>query len=366
MAKSIYSAIGLMSGSSLDGIDLVYCQFEEEGGQWKYEIVHSDFTPYPNKWKLRLRNLVLQNAITYLKTHTFYGHYLGEVINEFIKKYDLADKVDFIASHGQTIFHQPDNLLTSQIGDGAAIASKTHLPVICNFRNTDVALRGQGAPIVPVGDRHLFADYRLCLNLGGIANISCKVSPAYIIAYDICANNLILNRLAGRLQLEYDEDGKHAAQGVVHEELLEELNNSWYYKKEYPKSLSGGWVNKVIIPIFKRFRMSPQDHLRTAVEHIAYQIGQDIKRIYQHEQIRNHQDKMLVTGGGAFNKFLIQRLAQHSPVDLVIPDSQTIEFKEALIMAFVGALRIRQEPNCLKSVTGADYDNIGGAIYAAN
>lgn len=365
---STYKVIGLMSGSSLDGVDLVYCKFENVAGKWQYEILETAYTPYPTKWKLRLRNLVLQNAITYIKTHTFYGHYLAELINQFIAQKEIdKQEIDFIASHGQTIFHQPDKLLTSQIGDGAAIAVKTGLPVICNFRTCDVALGGQGAPIVPIGDVHLFAEHRFCLNLGGIANISCKVNDERVIAYDTCASNLVLNKLAGHFNLDYDEGGKIAAQGKVHDDLLAELNSSWYYRKPYPKSLSGGWVNRVMLPIFNRFRVTPQGKLRTAVEHMAIQIATEINHIYEREGIPpNPEDSMLVTGGGALNTFLMERIADKAPVKVVIPDEDTVNFKEALIMGFIGVLRIREEVNCLSSVTGAKKDTVGGTIYYAD
>lgn len=361
-----YNVIGMMSGSSLDGIDLVYCTFEYDEGQWSYAIVQSEFIPYPHKWKLRLRNLVLQNAITYIKTHTFYGHYIGEVIQDFVKKYELEGKVDFIASHGQTIFHQPDKLLTSQIGDGAAIAIRTKIPVICNFRTNDVAVGGQGAPIVPIGDRHLFSDYRFCLNLGGIANISAEIDGKRIVAYDICACNLLLDRLAHEVDKDYDPEGQIAASGLIHPPLLEELNQSWYYNKSYPKSLSAGWVNKVILPIFRHYPIPIENLLRTVVEHIAQQIGRDIEHIYEQENMDKAEgEQLLITGGGAFNTFLIQRIQANTSLNVVVPDDVTVKFKEALIMAFVGVLRMRGEPNCLACVTGAKRDTVGGMIYHA-
>lgn len=359
-----YKAIGLMSGTSLDGIDLAYVQFTKEDDKWTYQILQTAYVPYPNKWKLRLGKLVLQNAITYLKTHTFYGHYLGEVLNDFIETYQIREEVDFIASHGQTIFHQPEHFLTSQIGDGAAIAAKTKLPVVCNFRTVDVALQGQGAPIVPIGDKHLFNEYKFCLNLGGIANISTELNSGEMLGYDICACNLVLNKLANQLGFNYDNSGQIAESGKVNQDLLKELAASWYYDKAYPKTLGGGWVNKVFTPIFKNFHISIEDKLRTAVEHIAIQITRDINLIYAQERLlQTSTDSLLVTGGGAYNAFLINRLKEMAPVNIVVPDAATIDYKEALLMAFIGVLRVRGEVNCLSSVTGADMDNVGGAIY---
>ncbi|MEZ4886385.1 MAG: anhydro-N-acetylmuramic acid kinase [Chitinophagales bacterium] len=363
-----YKTIGVMSGSSLDGVDLAYCHFEEENGQWKFDILQAETIPFPPKWELRLSKLVMQNAVTFIKTHTFLGHYLGDMINDFINRHHLQSEVDFIASHGHTVFHDPKNLFTSQIGDGAAISAKTRLPVVCDFRTCDVALEGEGAPIVPIGDIHLFGGHRFCLNLGGIANISCKVNPEKIVAYDICGANMVLNQWANELNVDYDKDGHIAASGEIDPYLLEDLNRSLYYRKSYPKSLGNDWVRDVFLPLFHRSDAPVEDFLRTAVEHIAIQIAKDIKHIYKREGIthdKDLQDSMLVTGGGALNVFLMQRIADHAPVEVVIPNRKVVEFKEALIMGFIGVLRMRKEVNCLSSVTGAKADTIGGCIYEA-
>jgi len=359
-----YNVIGIMSGSSLDGIDLAFCKFTGEKRDWNFELLAKEVIPYPTKWKLRLANLTLQNAITYIKTHTFYGHYVGKVVAEFIDKNGIADNLDFIASHGQTIFHQPDNLLTSQIGDPAAIAFETGFPVIANFRNTDVAAGGQGAPIAPVADQILFKEYSHLLNLGGICNIECKVSEDRIIGYDICAVNMLLNALADEMDLPYDEDGKIARSGMIDQRLLDELNSSWYFDKLYPKSLSGGWVAKVIKPIFSRFDLPTTDKLKTACEHIAEQIAREIDVIYKREKLEKSPDhKMLLTGGGAFNKYLVERIEALSPIPVELPEPDIIEFKEAILIALMGVLRVENEVNVLSSATGAKMDTIGGCIY---
>jgi len=359
-----YHVIGVMSGSSLDGIDLAYCKFEGEQMNWKYELLIKAYIPYPTKWKLRLANLTLQNAITYIKTHTFFGHYMGTVINEFIRQNSIEDNLDFIASHGQTIFHQPDNLLTSQIGDASAIAYETGFPVIANFRNNDVAAGGQGAPIAPIGDLILFPQYSHLLNLGGISNISFKVNDHKVIGYDICAVNMLLNALAGELDMPFDKDGKTAESGKIHQNLLDELNSSWYFDKRYPKSLSGGWVAKVIMPIFGRYDCSIADKLKTACEHIAEQIAREIKVIYEQEKLSiDPAHKICLTGGGAFNKYLASRIAALSPIPVELPDKDIIQFKEAILMALMGVLRVENINNIIASVTGARFDTIGGCIY---
>ena len=259
----IYKTIGVMSGSSLDGVDLAYCHFEEENGQWTYDILEAETIPFPAKWELRLRKLLAQDALTFIKTHTYFGHYLGDTLNDFIARHELKGKVQFIASHGHTIYHEPEKMLTSQIGDGAAISAKTGLPVVCNFRTCDVALKGEGAPIVPIGDIHLFSQHRFCLNLGGIANISCKVNERKIVSYDTCPANVVLNQLANVLNVDYDKDGHIARSGEIDGYLLEDLNQSAYYFKNYPKSLGRTWINNSFMPIFNRSDVPIEDLLRT-------------------------------------------------------------------------------------------------------
>jgi anhydro-N-acetylmuramic acid kinase len=359
-----YNVIGLMSGSSLDGVDIAFIHLTENDGAWNYNIEIAECIPFPQKWRLRLQSLVLQNAVTYLKTDTYFGHFIGDLVKKFVEEHQLDGKVDFVASHGQTIFHQPENQMTSQIGDGAAIASECGLPVICNFRTMDVALGGQGTPIAPIGDKILFPNFRYCLNLGGIANISAKLDDGRLIGFDICGANMVLNMLAGDIDLDFDKDGSVAKEGHVNEELLNDLNNQWYYEKTYPKSLGGGWVTKVFMPLFKKYRISSEDKLRTACEHIALQVAKDLNVIMEREGIaKNPDDQMLVTGGGAFNKTLIERIAVNIPVQLVVPDATSIKFKESLIIALMGAMRLRGEINVLSSVTGAKEDSIGGEIY---
>ncbi len=361
---SSYKVIGLMSGSSLDGLDIAYCEFKEDGGKWSYEVLKSACIPYPVVWQLRLSKLVLQNAINYLKTHFFFGHYLGNLVNDFIEEHGIRDEADFIASHGQTIFHQPENKLTSQIGDGSAIAAETGLPVVCDFRTMDVALGGQGTPIVPIGEKYLYPGYKFYLNLGGIVNISCHVSEDVQVAFDICAANLALNALARDLNAPYDAGGEFAASGQMNEDLLDNLNQSWYFEKDYPKSLSGGWVSRVFMPVIRRSNINTEDKLNTVCEHIALQIAKDINYIQTKENISFKGDEqMLVTGGGALNKFLVERIQSHSPIELVVPEEQTIQFKEAIIIGLAGALRVNKQPNMLSSVTGSSQDNIGGCIY---
>lgn len=359
-----YRVIGLMSGSSLDGLDIAYCEINCDESNWSYQIKIAETIPFTPKWKLRLEKLVLQNAVTYIKTHAYLGHYFGELTKAFIEKHKLFDEVDFIASHGQTVFHQPDKGFTSQIGDPSAIAVKTGLPVIADFRNVDVALEGQGTPIAPVVDKLFFSKYRFLLNMGGIANLTFQENGVPKAAFDITPVNLILNKMAGKMHLDFDRDGDIARSGNIIDNLYSDLNQSHYYAKDYPKSLSGGWVSKVMAPLVARYREPIPDKLRTLCEHISYQIAEAIKLVAEREgAVISENEQMIVSGGGALNKYLVELIDQKSPVTVVVPDEQTIHFKESLLMCLMGVLRVRNEVNCISAVTGSKFDNIGGAIY---
>ena len=353
-----------MSGSSLDGLDIAYCHITHEGGNWSYKIVQAECIEYSQKWKLRLAKLALQNAITYLKASAYYGQHLGNIVKKYIEDHNL--EVDFIASHGHTVFHQPENNVSSQVGDGAALAAVTGLPVVSELRSMDVNLNGQGAPLVPVGDRHLFPGYSFWINLGGIGNISCQTNNGNMIGFDICPVNYVLNDLAGTTGAEFDENGNLGRAGNINNEMLEELNSNWYYDKPFPKSLGVGWINKVIFPIISNYNhISVNDKLRTMYEHIALQITGTINSLIENNAAQNDHNKILITGGGAFNGFLIERIKEHTSLQVDVPDSEVIKFKEALIMAFIGALRMRNEVNCLASVTGASRDSVVGAVHWA-
>lgn len=353
-----YKVIGMMSGTSMDGIDLAYCEFTELNGTWSFEIKAAETIPYETKWRNRLSQLYKQTAMIYAKTHAYYGRYIGELIREFISKHKVH--AEFIASHGHTVFHSPENFYTSQIGCGANISAATGLPVVCDFRSTDVALGGQGAPLVPIGDKYLFSEFGFCLNLGGFANISANAS-GIMRAFDIAPCNIVLNRCARMLDALYDEDGAFAASGSVNQELLQELNNIEFYRQNEPKSLSREWINTSFWPLNKNYRISPQDKLATLCEHIAIQVAAAVHKINGELEIKNQ--RMLLTGGGALNQYLVERLREKSPLELVLPEQETINFKEALIFAFLGVLRVQHKHNCLQSVTGASHDNIGGAMY---
>ena len=344
-----YKVIGLMSGTSLDGLDVCYAVFTHENEKWTYTIQAAETFPYSPKIKESLENAHLLSALDFILLSKQYGRFIGKMTNVFMEAYNC--RPNFIASHGHTVFHQPEIQLTYQIGDGASIAATTLLPVICDFRNFDVALGGQGAPLVPIGDRLLFTDYDYCLNIGGFSNISFDENNTRI-AYDICPANIVMNHYAQKKAKNYDNGGEMASAGKVCTQLLEKLNALEFYFKNHPKSLGREWVEKEFLPLTESFDISIEDKLSTICEHIAIQIANNCKT-----------GKLLITGGGAYNTHLINRIKQHSACELVIPDKLTIDFKEALIFAFLGVLYIERQNNCLASVTGSKLDSIGGAMY---
>lgn len=348
----IYKAIGMMSGTSLDGVDVAACEFVQANGEWSYYIHAAHTFPYPAEWSSKLTLLYSADAVTLARIHAEYGHFLGQLAKSFMSS--TGFKPLLISSHGHTIFHQPHHGFTCQIGSGSAIAAETGLPVASDFRSLDVALGGQGAPLVPIGDRLLFGAYDACLNLGGFANISLE-SRSDRIAFDVCPVNFVLNHLAGLLGMTYDRDGENARQGIIDHGLLQALNSLEYYTSPYPKSLGREWVENCMFPVLFREKKNTKDLLRTYTEHIAVQIA----RVTNTEGIRN----ILVTGGGTRNHFLIDLFRHNSRNDFVIPDELLIDFKEALVFAFLGILRYKGDINTLQSVTGSSRDHCGGALY---
>lgn len=358
-----YRAIGLMSGSSLDGLDIAFAAFREQAGKWTYEILETDCYPYPDEWIQQLQQAIHLPAKEYLLLHTQYGQYLGQQVNRFIEAHQLHYQVAVITSHGHTTFHLPAQKMTAQLGDGAAIAAVTQLPVVSDLRGIDVAFGGQGAPIVPMGEKLLLGEYDYFLNIGGISNVSASSklrSGGW--GFDVCPANRVLNMLANDAGNQYDEGGKIAASGTVHDSLLEELNALDYYKKEPPKSLANDFGTDIVYPLVKKYGIAVNDALRTYTEHIAIQVRHAISGL----QPQANGAQLLATGGGAFNTFLIQRitgLLQEKGIEVVVPDARLVNYKEALIMAFLGVLRWRQESTVLSTVTGASRDSIGGALW---
>ena len=368
--------IGLMSGTSLDGVDLALCDIDDKS----YRVLKATTVPYPAEWRGRLATLDKASAYEYALANVELGHYLGRLVRDFVGV--MNDDKIYVASHGHTIFHQPQLGLTTQIGDGDAISAECNLPVVSNFRTLDVALGGQGAPLVPIGDRLLFGQYDACLNLGGIANISYEmrneklemrnsdevpssnssflISHFQRVAFDICPCNMALNRLASIMGLDYDPDGANAARGNVHTCLKMRLDDLPYYSQPAPKSLGKEWFESVFWPIVNenlemRNEGLVRDLLSTVTSHIAHQIAIVLKR----ENIGT----LLVTGGGAFNRNLIDRIEQYAPQAIVtVPDALTVNYKEAIVFALLGYLRLTGKVNTLRTVTGARRDSCGGTL----
>ncbi len=349
--KTSVTVLGIMSGTSLDGTDLALCRFSIKGGRTRFKILKGATIPYPAIWKQRLASISNSSAEKYFAMDALYAQYIAGLVNEFLKD---APKPVAIASHGHTVFHQPRTGFSTQIGSGAIIAARTGITTVSDFRSVDVGLGGEGAPLVPVGDRLLFGEYEACLNLGGIANISFEKKGKRI-AYDICVANMLLNYLAESLGADYDRNGDFARTGAVNKVLLEKLNSLEFYKKRGAKSMGREWFEKQIVPLFEKSRTEIHDQLATATEHIASTLAADLNRI--------KPATVLVTGGGAFNGYLVDLVGSKCRSKIVLPPPEIINFKEALIFALLGYLRLNNQPNSLASVTGAKCDSAGGAVY---
>ncbi len=354
-----YNVIGIMSGTSLDGVDVALCNFKYENEQWAFKIIKAKTYYYTAEWKNKLSTAIKLSIVNFLKLHKEYGRFTGNIVLRFLE--DTSIKIDFIASHGHTVIHQPNDFVTYQLGDGAELAATTGITTISDFRSLDVALGGQGAPLVPIGDAMLFSQYDFCLNLGGFANISYNnpnTSSRDRVAFDISPVNIILNYLAQKKGVEFDENGLFGKRGKLNRKLFDELNALDYYQKPAPKSLGKEWLDEHFIPIIENYKLSLFDLFRTVYEHVGYQIS---KAAYN-----GVERTIFATGGGAFNKFLIQTIQNYTKHKIIIPDHDIVNFKEALIFAFLGVLRHRDETNCLTTVTGARIDNIGGVIWKVN
>ncbi|MEQ6123473.1 anhydro-N-acetylmuramic acid kinase [Pseudotenacibaculum sp. MALMAid0570] len=352
MNKNETYAIGLMSGTSLDGLDIVYVKFNENE-TYGFQVLAFETITYSPDLREQLKNSISLKETNLIELDKSFGHFIGVKTNDFIQK-NKIENLDFIASHGHTVFHQPEEGFTKQIGNGQLIADITKRLVVCDFRTQDVELGGQGAPLVPIGDKLLFSNYSACVNLGGFANISFEKQQERI-AFDICPVNIVLNYFSQKLGYEYDNKGELSSKGKIDLQLLEKLNSIDFYSKDYPKSLGVEWVNDKIFPHLTKVE-EMQTILRTFTEHIAIQIANNIRDF----------DSVLFTGGGVFNDFLIGRIKKLVNTKIVIPSSTIINYKEALIFALLGLLKLRGKTNCLASVTGAKRNHSSGKIFHAN
>lgn len=350
MGNNTYSVVGVMSGTSLDGLDLALCRFSRLKGKWKYRIERAVTVPYNPLWKNRLENAHTLGALELVKLHRDYGRFIGQAVNSFLEN---KKEADLVASHGHTVFHNPSKGITFQIGDGASVAAVSGITTVADFRSLDVAMGGQGAPLVPAGDEILFGNYDFCLNLGGFSNISYNDGMRRL-AFDICPVNIVLNQLAHEKGMEYDPEGSIGRSGRTDKKTLELLSNLPYYKLSGPKSLGREWAETCFLPVLEYSGLETADKLRTVYEHIFEQFSQVIRG--------RERPSVLVTGGGAFNTFLMEGLAG-AGARLEVPDNLIIKYKEALIFGFLGLLRLRNDINCLATVTGAFADSSSGAVY---
>lgn len=346
-----FHAIGLMSGTSLDGLDICYAAFQKnENGTWHYQILNAATYSYEPIWQTRLKDSINYCAEDLCELNVSYGFYLGEKVKEFIQKYSLKN-IDLISSHGHTVFHQPQKKFTHQIGDGRAIKILNDFPVVYDFRSQDVMMNGNGAPLVPIGDQLLFSEYDACLNIGGFSNISFLKNNNRI-AFDISPVNIVLNLFAEKLGKSFDENGDLARTGTVDQNVLKSLNEIEFYQKSPPKSLGKEWVSEYILPLLKEG--DPRDMLATFTEHAATQVAHTFHQ-YQ-------LDKVLFTGGGSYNSYFLELIKAKTKAEIVIPSKELIEFKEALIFAFMGVLRINNEINILSSATGSTHNHSSGIV----
>lgn len=363
-----YSVIGTMSGSSLDGLDIAWAYYnltDEDTSLSVHCTLKAAVTiPFNDEWIARLRALPSGSAYELAWAHTHFGRYCGTLIRQQMDEWQVLP--DFIASHGHTIFHYPQAQFTTQIGCGAAIATATGVPTVCDFRTHDISIGGQGTPLAPIADKYLFGGYDFYLNIGGIANISCNVGGKFI-AFDTSAANQLLNALARQVGLEYDKDACISYGGQCNEDLLARLRAYPYQHTVYPKSLDNNQIKNDLLPIvLENAKLSVPDTMRTVVEWIAYEVAKSIEQIQTIEKLEVKQRTLFISGGGGYHPLLVERIKAYCAaqnIQVHIPEQQVIAYKEALLMGLVGVLRIENKPNCLASVTGAAYNSVGGAIY---
>ena len=340
-----------MSGTSLDGIDMTYVNFQKNKF-WEYKILFAKTFKYDDLWKKKLECSQDLNSNELKILNEQYTQFLAYKINKFIEENSIKE-IDFIGSHGHTIFHKPSAGYTFQIGNIQNLANYVGKTIICDFRIGDIMLGGQGAPLVPIGDLLLFKNHDTCLNLGGFSNISIKKNNK-IIAYDICAVNTVFNFLSKKIKLEFDNEGSNARKGKLIKDLYDKLENLKYYSLNPPKSLGIEWVKSKVFPLLEHFSSySVYDLMHTYLVHISKEIAKNL----------NQSNSVLITGGGAYNSFLIEQIRKHTKAELIVPERLLIEYKEAIIFGFLGVLKFRKEINCLKSVTGSKKNHSSGKIF---
>lgn len=359
--RMVYNVIGLTSGTSLAGLDIVFVALTEVRGKWTYELKAAERLAYTSEWEEKLGGAAALPARDYFLLHSEYGHFIGHAVNQFIAQHQLDHKVHFITSHGHTVFHVPAQKMTAQLGDGAAIAAVTGISVISDLRSVDVALGGKGAPVLPVAEQLLFPDYHYRVNLAENATIAAQ-PDGQLIAFDVCPCNYVLDTLAGLLGRPFDEEGKLAAGGVTDQGLLDALNGLAFYNEQYPRTLTSKFGTGTILPMIQQQQLSTQGKLNTYIHHIAAQVAAAVQQLTPSEEGAAYN--LLLTGGGARNTYLVETIRTIlQPLNVTVT-VQEEPFRNALMIALLGALRWRQEPNALSAVTGAEKDSVGGALWS--
>jgi anhydro-N-acetylmuramic acid kinase len=344
--------LGLMSGTSTDGLDIAAVRFNQQNQQIVYNLLDTQFVPYTSVLEKKLMEAPLLSGRELRRLDIEFGRFLADEVLKFIDK--KTWKASLIGSHGHTVFHVPKDGYTMQIGCGATLASLTGTPVVCDFRQGDVALDGQGAPLVPIGDQMLFASYDYCVNLGGFANISCN-REGHRVAWDICALNVVLNALASEAGLKYDEGGQMAANGKKISDLLKQLDTLEYYSQPAPKSLGTEWVEYNIKPVLNRYSHEPLvDRIHTFTLHVAQKIGGELK---------GKSSKAYFSGGGCNNNYLLSLIKKYSEAEVIAAEPSLSDFKEALIFALLAYLRWYGRLSTIPTVTGASRAIPAGAVY---
>jgi anhydro-N-acetylmuramic acid kinase len=358
----VYRVIGVVSGSSLNGLDLAFAELQESSGKWSAEVIAAERFPYTSEWREKLRKAADLPLKNFQQLDIAYGQFVGSTIREFIDKHQLHFKVQLIACHGHTVLYDPTRQTCSVLGDGASIAASTGINVVNDVRKIDMALGGKGAPVYPIIDKLLFKEYNSFLHLGANAQLSIHYNTTYQ-SVDVCPANRLLDLIAKRDNKPFDPGGMMAAEGKPDERLLSMLNELEYYHMPRPKTLSLDFASDVVYPLIDELSHNVHDSLRNAVEHIAFQVAQAWRELVAPYPVPSRS--LMLTGGGANNEFLVSRIAAllDGDAEIIVPDKNIVNYKEPLAMAIMGILRWREENNVFSYITGASRDSIGGSVW---
>ena len=347
--------IGLMSGTSKDGLDIAHVSFKHSDEGYSFKLLHGLTIAYPKDILDALDSIETLSASNVYQLDKQIGQFYGKSVNDFIQKFNINPKdIEAIASHGQTIFHQPSKGFSTQIGCGSTLAFQTGINVINDFRTRDILAGGQGAPLVPLGDEYLFSNLaEAFLNIGGFTNISFK-KDGLLKAFDICPGNLPINRFANKYGMDFDSGGEISRSGELNTQLLDTLNQIEYYNNNGPKSIGTEWLSSEFLSLINDFSV-PSSIMRTIVEHEAIQIAKVL--------INEKLSSVYITGGGAKNNFLIERIAAHYSGKIIIPELELIDFKEAIIFAFLGYRYLENKATNDPNATGANRSIVSGVLH---